>query len=170
MDEEYAQIGSDYNAREKEWVRKIEFEQSLLERQREYVGCELGKRVAEERKKVAARRMNRRVDEESERLRHVLEKAEREAQLMGMIADNYQKEIARRKASSAMNEDSTTTQRTGVQSANMVLFASKKVQQQMVMSGANIDEKIIEKVEYSADDKKTMRKSNDGRKTPKIAS
>ncbi len=167
MDEEYAQIGSDYNAREKEWVRKIEFEQSLLERQREYVGCELGKRVTEEKKKVAARRMNRRVDEESERLRHVLEKAEREAQLMGMIADNYQKEIARRKAA---NEETMTTQRAGVQSANMVLFASKKVQQQMAMGGANIDEKIIEKVEYKADDKKTMRKSNDGRKTPKIAS
>ena len=170
LDEEYAQIGSDYHAREKEWLRKIEFEQSLLDRQREYVGCELGKRVAEERKKVAAKRMNRRVDEESEKLRHVLEKAEREAQLMGMIADNYQKEIARRKASSSMKEETTTIQRAGVQSANMVLFASKKVQQQMVIGGANMDDKMMEKVEFSADDKKTMRKSNDGRKTPKIAS
>ncbi len=51
----------------------------MLERQREYVASELGKRVEEERKKVAVKRAHRRVDEESEKLRQVLEKAEREA-------------------------------------------------------------------------------------------
>jgi hypothetical protein len=62
------------------------------------VASDLGKRVEEERKKVAVKRAHRRVDEESEKLRHLLEKTEREAQLMAMIADNYQKEIARKKA------------------------------------------------------------------------
>lgn len=103
------------------------------------MASELGKRVDEEKKKLAVKRLNRRVDEESEKLRHVLDKAEREAQLMAMIADNYQKEIARRKASAANEE--ITQQRAGVQSANMVLFASKKAQQQMVM-GAYVDEKM----------------------------
>lgn len=98
----------------------------MLERQREYVASELGKRVEEERKKVAVKRAHRRVDEESEKLRQVLEKAEREAQLMGMIADNYQKEIARKKATMASNEEATAA-KAGVQSANMVLFFTKKI-------------------------------------------
>lgn len=89
------------------------------------MASELGKRVEEERKKVAVKRAHRRVDEESEKLRHVLEKAEREAQLMAMIADNYQKEIARKKAALASSEE--TAARAGVQSANMVLFFTKKI-------------------------------------------
>jgi hypothetical protein len=125
LDLEAASLSSDFNAREKEWLRKIEFEQSLLERQREYVASELGKRVEEERKKVAVKRAHRRVDEESEKLRHVLEKAEREAQLMAMIADNYQKEIARKKTALVSNEE--TAARAGAQSANMVLFFTKKI-------------------------------------------
>ncbi len=98
----------------------------MLERQREYVASELGKRVEEERKKVAVKRAHRRVDEESEKLRQVLEKAEREAQLMGMIADNYQKEISRKKAAIASSEEATAV-KAGVQSANMVLFFTKKI-------------------------------------------
>jgi hypothetical protein len=90
------------------------------------VASELGKRVEEERKKVAVKRAHRRVDEESEKLRHVLEKTEREAQLMAMIADNYQKEIARKIAAMASNEESTAA-KAGVQSANMVLFFTKKI-------------------------------------------
>jgi hypothetical protein len=90
------------------------------------VASELGKRVEEERKKVAVKRAHRRVDEESEKLRHVLEKTEREAQLMAMIADNYQKEIARKMAAMASNEESTAA-KAGVQSANMVLFFTKKI-------------------------------------------
>jgi hypothetical protein len=89
------------------------------------VASELGKRVEEERKKVAVKRAHRRVDEESEKLRHVLEKTEREAQLMAMIADNYQKEIARKKAALVSNEE--TAARAGAQSANMVLFFTKKI-------------------------------------------
>ena len=98
----------------------------MLERQREYVASELGKRVEEERKKVAVKRAHRRVDEESEKLRQVLEKAEREAKLMGMIADNYQKEIARKKAAITSSEEATAV-KAGVQSANMVLFFTKKI-------------------------------------------
>ena len=90
------------------------------------MASELGKRVEEERKKVAVKRAHRRVDEESEKLRHVLEKTEREAQLMAMIADNYQKEIARKIAAMASNEESTAA-KAGVQSANMVLFFTKKI-------------------------------------------
>lgn len=90
------------------------------------MASELGKRVEEERKKVAVKRAHRRVDEESEKLRHVLEKTEREAQLMAMIADNYQKEIARKMAAMASNEESTAA-KAGVQSANMVLFFTKKI-------------------------------------------
>jgi hypothetical protein len=90
------------------------------------VASDLGKRVEEERKKVAVKRAHRRVDEESEKLRHVLEKTEREAQLMAMIADNYQKEIARKMAAMASNEESTAA-KAGVQSANMVLFFTKKI-------------------------------------------
>ena len=108
-------------------MRKIEFEQSLVERQREYVAIELGKRVEEERKKLAVKRAHRRVDEESEKLRQVLEKAEREAQLMAMIADNYQKEIARKKAAASNEETAAVVAKTGVQSANMVLFFTKKI-------------------------------------------
>lgn len=128
LDVEATQLSSEFYSREKEWLRKIEFEQSLLERQREYVASELGKRVEEERKKVAVKRAHRRVDEESEKLRHVLEKTEREAQLMAMIADNYQKEIARKMAAMASNEESTAA-KAGVQSANMVLFFTKKIHQ-----------------------------------------
>ncbi len=90
------------------------------------MASDLGKRVEEERKKVAVKRAHRRVDEESEKLRHVLEKTEREAQLMAMIADNYQKEIARKMAAMASNEESTAA-KAGVQSANMVLFFTKKI-------------------------------------------
>ena len=70
----------------------------MLERQKEFVACELGRRVNEERKIVEDKRSKRRVDQEVEKLKGELSKAERDAQLMGMIAENYEKEIARRKA------------------------------------------------------------------------
>jgi hypothetical protein len=55
----------DTASKEKEWQRKLEFERGLLDRQREYVARELGRRVEEERKKVAVKRAHRRVDEEA---------------------------------------------------------------------------------------------------------
>ncbi len=45
---------------------------------------------------------------------------------MGMIADNYQKEIARKKAAITSSEEATAA-KAGVQSANMVLFFTKKI-------------------------------------------
>ena len=70
----------------------------MLERQKEFVACELGRRVKEERKVVEDKRSKRRVDQEVEKLKGELSKAERDAQLMSMIAENYEKEIARRRA------------------------------------------------------------------------
>ena len=127
---EEAEVEAFHWARERELQRKIEFERSLVERQRDYMKQgELAKKVSEERKIVAEKRNIRGVNEEVQRLKRELEKQEREAQLMGMIADNYHKEIARRKAASAAanaNRDESS-QRNGVQSANMVLFLTKKV-------------------------------------------
>lgn len=59
-------------------------------------------KVSEERKRVNEKRVHRRVDEEVEKMKKELEKVQREAQLMEMIADNYQKEISRRKGSAAL--------------------------------------------------------------------
>jgi hypothetical protein len=91
---------------------------------------ELAKKVSEERQIVAEKRNIRGVNEEVQKLRRELDKQEREAQLMGMIADNYHKEIARRKAaaSAAANANiEESSQRNNVQSANMVLFLTKKM-------------------------------------------
>jgi glutamate mutase epsilon subunit len=126
---EEAEVDSFHSARERELQRKIDFERSLVERQRDYMEQELAKKVSEERKIVAEKRNIRGVNEEVQKLKRELEKQEREAQLMGMIADNYHKEIARRKAASAAANSNTeeSSQRNNVQSANMVLFLTKKM-------------------------------------------
>ena len=82
---------------------------------------------------------------------------------MGMIADNYHKEIARRKAASAAANANTeeSSQRKNVQSANMVLFLTKKMHQMVN------DDKAGDKDNKIFDDEK-VKKSFDGYKTPKI--
>ena len=59
---------------------------------------------------------------------------------MAMIADNYQKEIARKKAAASNEETAAVVGKTGVQSANMVLFFTKKIHQ-MVSSNEEKAEK-----------------------------
>lgn len=72
-----------------------------------------------------------------------LEKANRDAQLMAMIADNYQKEINRRKIQNSTTEGTGDGQRGTVQSANMVLFYNKKSYQMAgLINGDEKNEKV----------------------------
>ena len=114
--------------RGKEHGRKVEQEVSLLERCREYLASQQAA-VDQERQRLAERTRMRRVNDDVIKLQGELDKALRDQRLMGMIAENYVKEINRRR----QNADETkpkTPEGSGriTQSANQVLFFNKKQQ------------------------------------------
>ena len=131
LDSRLARMDQELVVRGKEQGRKVEQEVSLLERCREYLASQQAA-VDQERQKLAERTRVRRVNDDVIKLQGELDKALRDQRLMGMIADNYVKEINRRR----QNADETTTIKPKTPegsgritlSANQVLFFNKKQQ------------------------------------------
>ena len=98
LEELSAKLDKEIAAKQKEHRRKVEQEMSLLERCREYLQTQK-QEVEKEHQKLYEKTRIRRVNEDVFKLQGELEKALRDQRLMGMIADNYVKEINKRKQS-----------------------------------------------------------------------
>ena len=89
-------------AKEKEYLKKVELEESLLERCKEYTKGQVGI-LNKERVKVERKKQLVQVDEEENKCRVELEKHQREHQMLLIIVDNYEKEIERIKKKQAQD-------------------------------------------------------------------
>jgi hypothetical protein len=82
--------------KEREWAKRIELEKSLLERGKEFILGEQAQIEEWRKRREQARVKKRAVPDEIIKLRNELEKVTRDNNLLGIIAENYEKEIARR--------------------------------------------------------------------------
>ena len=96
LDERITKLDQDLLLKSKEHARKLDQESSLLERCREYIQTQ--KAILDDEKSVLADKTRiRRVNDDVLKLQSELDKALRDQRLMGMIVDNYVKEINKRK-------------------------------------------------------------------------
>ena len=105
LEEVSARLDKEIGQRLKEQGRKLEQEESLLDRCREYLEAQKVE-IQRERQRLEEKTRIRRVNEDVLKLRMELEKAMRDQRLMGMIAENYVKEINKRKQTEEKAEGS----------------------------------------------------------------
>ena len=77
LEEQNSKLDEDIAVKNKEWMKKLDFEHTMLERCKEYIDGQQDL-IAVERRKVENKTQVRRVSEDVLRLRQELEKAQRE--------------------------------------------------------------------------------------------